>query len=293
MIRTASIPQTLLGNIGRPGGGIPHCGHASIQGSTDIPTLFNILPRVPADAARRAAPRPRRVRRGRRRKDRVLGKHAVHMVSPLKSCISDAATPTTTSASTTCLAHRRRLDVHHGEVDDRRRLQGLLRGRGEPRRGSGQRQDAAARHGEPDWAGRPRPADDRDGDVLEGRPEIETGELVNEEMAPRCSSRPPRRTWRRPGRSRRPSGCCSGATRPWSRRGDCRSELQFYFELGRRIRQKLAGSTDEMDRPRRPSSGTTRSTSTAIPTGTPCCARSTAPDPDGAALSAYTEAWAR
>src|SRR3954452_22663546 len=45
MIRTAAILQTLLGNVGRPGGGVMALrGHASIQGSTDIPTLFNILP---------------------------------------------------------------------------------------------------------------------------------------------------------------------------------------------------------------------------------------------------------
>ena len=45
IIRTAAIVQQLLGNIGRPGGGILALrGHASIQGSTDIPTLFNILP---------------------------------------------------------------------------------------------------------------------------------------------------------------------------------------------------------------------------------------------------------
>ncbi len=44
-IRTAAILQLLLGNIGRPGGGILALrGHASIQGSTDIPTLFNMLP---------------------------------------------------------------------------------------------------------------------------------------------------------------------------------------------------------------------------------------------------------
>ncbi len=45
IIRAASILQLLLGNVGRPGGGILALrGHASIQGSTDIPTLFNILP---------------------------------------------------------------------------------------------------------------------------------------------------------------------------------------------------------------------------------------------------------
>ena len=45
VIRTAAILQLLLGNVGRPGGGILALrGHASIQGSTDIPTLYDILP---------------------------------------------------------------------------------------------------------------------------------------------------------------------------------------------------------------------------------------------------------
>ncbi len=45
IIRAASILQTLLGNIGRPGGGILALrGHASIQGSTDISTLYDLLP---------------------------------------------------------------------------------------------------------------------------------------------------------------------------------------------------------------------------------------------------------
>jgi formate dehydrogenase major subunit len=44
-IRTAGIVQALLGNIGRPGGGILALrGHATIQGSTDIATLYNLLP---------------------------------------------------------------------------------------------------------------------------------------------------------------------------------------------------------------------------------------------------------
>jgi formate dehydrogenase major subunit len=45
IIRAASVLQLLLGNIGRPGGGILALrGHATIQGSTDIATLYNILP---------------------------------------------------------------------------------------------------------------------------------------------------------------------------------------------------------------------------------------------------------
>ncbi|SFH26649.1 formate dehydrogenase major subunit [Palleronia marisminoris] len=45
MIRASTLVQSLLGNIGRPGGGIIALrGHCSIQGSTDIPTLYNMLP---------------------------------------------------------------------------------------------------------------------------------------------------------------------------------------------------------------------------------------------------------
>ncbi len=44
-IRCASMLQLLLGNMGRPGGGVMAMrGHASIQGSSDIPTLFDTLP---------------------------------------------------------------------------------------------------------------------------------------------------------------------------------------------------------------------------------------------------------
>lgn len=44
IIRAAGILQQLLGNIGRPGGGILALrGHASIQGSTDNPTLYHSI----------------------------------------------------------------------------------------------------------------------------------------------------------------------------------------------------------------------------------------------------------
>jgi formate dehydrogenase major subunit len=44
IIRAGSIVQLLLGNIGRPGGGVLALrGHACIQGATDIPTLYDLL----------------------------------------------------------------------------------------------------------------------------------------------------------------------------------------------------------------------------------------------------------
>ena len=45
MIRSGAILQLLLGNVGRPGGGVMAMrGHAAIQGSSDIPTLYELLP---------------------------------------------------------------------------------------------------------------------------------------------------------------------------------------------------------------------------------------------------------
>ena len=45
IIRAAALIQALLGNTGRPGGGVLALrGHSSIQGSTDVPTLYNMLP---------------------------------------------------------------------------------------------------------------------------------------------------------------------------------------------------------------------------------------------------------
>jgi formate dehydrogenase major subunit len=44
MIGTCALLQLLLGNVGRPGGGVMALrGHASIQGSTDVPTLYHSI----------------------------------------------------------------------------------------------------------------------------------------------------------------------------------------------------------------------------------------------------------
>src|SRR5262245_49472939 len=59
LIRTAAILQLLLGNIGRPGGGVnAERGHANIQGNTDNALSWEILPgylRIPAPGQKRLA----------------------------------------------------------------------------------------------------------------------------------------------------------------------------------------------------------------------------------------------
>ena len=60
IIRAAAIIQLLLGNIGRPGGGIMALrGHASIQGSTDVPTLYDLLAGYMPQPSAMVEPQPR------------------------------------------------------------------------------------------------------------------------------------------------------------------------------------------------------------------------------------------
>ena len=93
-IRTAAIIQLLLGNIGRPGGGILALrGHATIQGSTDIPTLYNLLPGyLPMPHRRRRTPTSASYHRRHGRRPGYWGHFATYMVSLLKAWCGDAAT---------------------------------------------------------------------------------------------------------------------------------------------------------------------------------------------------------
>ena len=93
-IRTAAILQLLLGNIGRPGGGILALrGHASIQGSTDIPTLYNILPGYLPMPQPRESTTLDRLRRAQHAADRATGATSTRTSSSLlKAWWGDAAT---------------------------------------------------------------------------------------------------------------------------------------------------------------------------------------------------------
>jgi len=95
IIRAAAILQLLLGNTGRPGGGVMAMrGHASIQGSTDIPTLYNLLPGYIQQPAKE---------REHNSLEEYLEKESVQkgywanlprfLVSLLKAWYGDAATP--------------------------------------------------------------------------------------------------------------------------------------------------------------------------------------------------------
>jgi len=94
IIRAAAILQLLLGNIGRPGGGIMALrGHASIQGSTDVPTLFDLLPGyLPQPAVARGDDTLERYMRESGVRGGYWSNLPKFMVSLLKAWYGDAAT---------------------------------------------------------------------------------------------------------------------------------------------------------------------------------------------------------
>jgi formate dehydrogenase major subunit len=95
MIRTAAVLQLVLGNVGRPGGGILALrGHATIQGCTDIPTLYHSLPGyLNMPSALRPHDTLADYIRAETQPTSYWSNFPKFMVSFLKACYGDAATP--------------------------------------------------------------------------------------------------------------------------------------------------------------------------------------------------------
>ncbi len=251
-IRAASILQLLLGNMGRPGGGVMAMrGHASIQGSSDIPTLFDTLPGLHPDAARPRARDLDAFIAGNAPRRGFWGNMRDYTVSLLKAWWGDAAT----ADNDFCFDYLPRLTGSHSTYDTvMEQIAGTVEGYflfgAEPGGRLGQLADAAAGDVEARLARRARLLADR-----VARPGGRTARRSSPARCaprtsrPRCSSSRPPPTPRRTARSRTRSGWCSGTTRRSNRSDDQRSDLWFTYHLGRRIRERLAGSDDERDRP--------------------------------------------
>jgi len=246
-VRAASIVQLLLGNIGRPGGGILALrGHANIQGSTDIPTLYNILPGyIPMPHPRLHPTLDEFVARNGPETG-AWGDLRPYIVSLLKAWWGDAAT----AENAFCFHHRRPLALRDDAEDARRGRQGHVLRRAEPARRLGQLEADPPRPGQARLAGGARPAADRVGAVSgRTRPSTSPEKCAPRTSRPRSSSCPPPPTPRRTAASPTPNGCCSGNHKACQPPGEARSELHWIYHLGRAIRARLAASEDPRDRP--------------------------------------------
>ncbi len=291
-IRTASILQLLLGNIGRPGGGIMALrGHASIQGSTDIPTLFNLLPGyIPMPHATQHEDLDQFVAADAG-KTGFWGNMRSYTVSLLKSYWGDAAT----EDNDYCFDYLPRLTGDHGTYDT---VVGQIEGRvkgyflvGEnPAVGSANGKMQRLGMANLDWLVVRDLAMIESATFWKDGPEIATGELATEQIGTEVFFLPAASHVEKSGSFTNTQRMLQWRTKAVEPPGDARSELQFYYELGIRIRQKLADSTDEMDRPlldltwEYPTEGVL-----AEPSGAAVLREINGTGPDGAALSSYTE----
>ena len=80
-------------------------------------------------------------------------------------------------------------------------------------------------------------------------PEIESGELRTEDIETEVFFLPAATHVEKAGSFTQTQRLLQWRHQAVAPPGECQSELQFFFELGQRIRAKLAGSEDERDRP--------------------------------------------
>jgi formate dehydrogenase major subunit len=250
-IRTACIIQLLLGNIGRPGGGIMALrGHASIQGSTDIPTLYNILPGY--------LPMPHTHDYGGLQ-DYIdmtsaptgwWGKMDTYIVSLLKAWWGAAAT----KENDFCFSYLPRIDDDNSVYwTTQQMLQGKVKGyiiAGEnPAVGSANGKAQRLGLAKLDWLVVRDLVEIESAAFWYDSPEIESGELKTEEIATEVFFLPAAAHVEKDGSFTNTQRLLQWHYKALEPKGDCRSELWFYYHLGLKIRQKLNGSQDPKDRP--------------------------------------------
>jgi formate dehydrogenase major subunit len=265
-------------------------GHASIQGSTDIPTLFNILPGylpMPNAAQHQSLDEWVSDDEG---KAGFWGNMRSYAVSLLKEYYGDAATP----ENDFCFDHLPRITGDHSTYNT---VKAMIEGRckgyflvGEnPAVGSANGKMQRLGMANLDWLVV------RDLQMIESAtfwkdgPEIETGELVTEDIGTEIFFLPAASHVEKAGSFTQTQRMLQWRDKAVDPPGDCRSELQFYYELGQRIREKLAGSTSELDRPLLDLAWDYPVDEQGEPEGKAVLRAINGVGPDGAALSAYTE----
>jgi formate dehydrogenase major subunit len=252
-IRTSTILQLLMGNVGRPGSGIMALrGHASIQGSTDIPTLFNLLPGyLPMPKAGTHDTLADYLEAVGSKKQKGFWANAdAYTISLLKAWWGDAARPDNDWA----YDYLPRLTGPHGTYQT---VMGMLDDEVEGYFLLGQNPAIGSAHGRMQRLGMAhlKWLVVRDLNLIESAtwwkdgPEIATGELRTEDIETEVFFFPAATHVEKKGSFTQTQRMLQWRHKAVDPPGDCQSELQFFYELGKRIKARLAGSTDERDRP--------------------------------------------
>ncbi|NUL46242.1 molybdopterin-dependent oxidoreductase [Cellulosimicrobium funkei] len=250
-IRTATILQLLLGNMGRPGGGIMALrGHASIQGSTDIPTLFNLLPGyLPMPTVEKEDLSTYLDGIASKKQKGYWANADAYTISLLKAWWGDAAT----EENDWGYGYLPRLTGPHGTYQT---VEGMMTGEVEGYFILGQNPAVGSANGRMQRMGMAnlKWLVVRDFQLIESAtwwkdgPEIETGELRTEDIETEVFFFPAANHVEKAGTFTQTQRLVQWRHQAVQPPGDAQSELQFFYEVGRRIRARLAGSTDPRDR---------------------------------------------
>ncbi|RFZ31135.1 Formate dehydrogenase-O major subunit precursor [Mycobacterium marinum] len=251
-IRAGSIIQLLLGNIGRPGGGIFALrGHASIQGSTDVPTLFNLLPGYLDMPHAGQATLSDYLDNIKSRNQKGFWHNAdAYMVSLLKEYWGEHAT----ADNDYCFDYLPRINGDHSTY---RTVMDMIDGKVFGYFLLGQNPAVGSAHGRMqrlgmanlDWLVV------RDLVMIESAtfwkeaPEVETGEISPQTCRTEVFFFPAASHVEKAGTFTQTQRMLQWREKAVDPPGDARSELWFFYHLGRKLREKLSGSTDERDRP--------------------------------------------
>jgi formate dehydrogenase major subunit len=250
-IRTAAILQLLLGNIGRPGGGIMALrGHASIQGSTDIPTLYNLLPGYLPMPNAEGYPDLAAYLEQNTKKGGFWGHTDAYLISLLKAYYGDRAT----ADNDFCFDYLPRISGDHSTYPTTlAMLDGKVKGYflfGEnPAVGSansGLHRKALAKL---EWLVVRDLVEIESASFWRDAPEIESGELATEDIGTEVFLLPAASHVEKEGTFTNTQRLLQWREKALDPKGDCRSDLWFIYHLGNRVRERLAASTDPKDRP--------------------------------------------
>jgi formate dehydrogenase major subunit len=252
-IRTGAILQLLLGNMGRPGGGIMALrGHASIQGSTDIPTLFNILPGyLPMPNANEHGSLQEWVDSVRHPGSKGFWDNAgAYAVNLLKAYWGDKAT----ADNDYCFDYLPRITGDHGTY---RTVMDMIDGKVKGYFLLGQNPAVGSAHGRAqrlgmanlDWLVVRDLFEIESATFWKNSPEIETGEIVPEECRTEVFLFPAASHVEKEGTFTQTQRMLQWRTKAVEPPGDARSELWFFYHLGRMVRERLQDSTEDRDRP--------------------------------------------
>jgi len=250
-IRTAAIIQLLLGNIGRPGGGILALrGHASIQGSTDIPTLYNLLPGYLPMPDAASHPSLERYLADNSARAGAWARTDAYLVSLLKAYWGNAARP----ENDFCFDYLPRID---GDYSTYRSFLDMLDGQVEglfvvgenPAVGSASAKLHRLALAKLDWLVVRDLQEVETASFWKDSPEVETGELDPAEVATEVFFFPAAAHTEKDGSFTNTQRLLQFHRKAVEPPGDARSDLWFFFHLGRILKEKLAGSSDPRDRP--------------------------------------------